>query len=102
MMHIVGHPPVGPERPLTREDLEGDLIQPGHPLFGVVWVNPQRLSGAPCFAGTRVPVRTLFDHLEAGDSLNDFLEGFPGVTRGQAVALLQLAAAGMLDQLPRP
>jgi uncharacterized protein (DUF433 family) len=93
---------VRPERPLTREDLEGDLIQPGHPLFGVVWVNPQRLSGAPCFAGTRVPVRTLFDHLEAGDSLNDFLEGFPGVTREQAVALLELAAAGMLDQLPRP
>src|SRR3954467_464567 len=102
MSPISSHLPVRPERPLTREDLEGDLIQPGHPLFGVVWVNPQRLSGAPCFAGTRVPVRTLFDHLEAGDSLNDFLEGFPGVTREQAVALLELAAAGMLDQLPRP
>jgi uncharacterized protein (DUF433 family) len=102
MTPISSHRPVRPERPLTREDLEGDLIQPGHPLFGVVWVNPQRLSGAPCFAGTRVPVRTLFDHLEAGDSLNDFLEGFPGVTREQAVALLELAAAGMLDQLPRP
>ena len=89
-----------PERPLTREDLEGDLIQPGHPLFGVVWVNPQRLSGVPCFAGTRVPVRTLFDHLEAGDPLDDFLEGFPGVTREQAVALLEVAAAGLLDRLP--
>jgi uncharacterized protein (DUF433 family) len=95
-------PPVRPERPLSREDLEGDLIQSGHALFGVVWVNPQRLGGVPCFAGTRVPVRTLFDHLEAGDPLDDFLEGFPGVTREQAVALLELAAAGLLDQLPRP
>ena len=90
-----------PERPLTPLDLEGDLVPPGHPLFGVVWVNPQRLSGAPCFAGTRVPVRTLFDYLEGGESLDDFLEGFPGVTRDQAVALLELAAAGVLDQIPR-
>ena len=94
-------PPVRPDRPLTREDLDGDLIQPGHPLFGVVWVNPQRLSGAPCFAGTRVPIRTLFDYLEAGDSLENFLAGFPGVTREQAVALLQLAASGVLDRVPR-
>jgi len=90
-----------PERRLTPQDLEGDLVQPGDPLFGIVWVNPQRLSGAPCFAGTRVPVRTLFDYLEGGDSLDDFLEGFPGVTREQAVALLERAAAGLLDQTPR-
>ena len=93
--------PVRSQRPLAPEDLEGDLVQPGHPLFGVVWVNPQRLSGSPCFAGTRVPVRTLFDYLEGGESLDDFLEGFPGVTREQAVALLELAAAGLLDRIPR-
>jgi len=52
-----------PGTPLTPEDLEGDLIQPGHPLFGIIWVNPERLSGAPCFAGTRVPIKVLFDYL---------------------------------------
>src|SRR3954471_2325372 len=94
--------PVVPERRLTPQDLEGDLVRPGHPLFGIVWVNPQRLGGAPCFAGTRVPVRTLFDYLEGGDSLDEFLEGFPGVTREQAVALIERAAAGLLDQIFRP
>jgi len=68
--------PIRPATPLTAEDLEGDLIQPGHPLFGIVWVNPERLSGAPCFAGTRVPVKALFDYLEGGsrwkNSLRDF------------------------------
>jgi uncharacterized protein (DUF433 family) len=45
----------------------------------------------PVFVGTRVPVRTLLDHLEAGDSLADFLQDFPSVTREQAVAALRLA-----------
>jgi len=53
--------------------------------------DPDILSGTPVFFGTRVPVRTLLEHLEAGDSLNDFLEDFPSVTRGQAVAALELA-----------
>ena len=63
--------------------------------------SPDRLSGTAVFAGTRVPVRTLFDYLEGGESLDDFLEGFPGVTREQAVAVLELAAAGLLDRIPR-
>ena len=78
-----------PATPLTDEDLAGDLIQPSHPLFGILWVNPQRMSGAPCFAGTRVPIQTLFDHLEADDPLSTFLEDFPPVTQEQAVALLE-------------
>ena len=54
------------------------------------WVrDPEVLGGEPVFAGTRVPVRSLFDHLEGGDSLDDFLEGFPSVTRAQAVAVLE-------------
>jgi len=47
--------------------------------------------GAPVFVGTRVPVKYLFDYLEAGDSLDDFLKSFPSVTREQAVAALELA-----------
>lgn len=91
-----------PERPLDAQDLQGDLIQRGHPLFGIVWVNRERMSGAPCFAGTRVPVQNLFDHLEASDTIDDFLQGFPGVTRTQAIAVIELAAAGLLDGLEPP
>ncbi len=49
------------------------------------------LGGTPVFAGTRVPVQTLIDYLKAGDSLDDFLEGFPSVSREQAQAFLELA-----------
>ena len=53
--------------------------------------NPEILGGEPVFAGTRVPVKSLFDHLEAGDSIEDFLEGFPSVKREQVIALLEEA-----------
>lgn len=68
-------------------------------LARTVSVHPNRLGGEPCFAGTRVPVKNLFDYLEGGDSLDDFLEGFPGVTREQAIAVLELAGQGLLQQL---
>lgn len=51
------------------------------------------LGGVTVFIGTRVPVQSLFDHLEASDSLGDFLEGFPNVSRGQAVAVLEWSKA---------
>jgi uncharacterized protein (DUF433 family) len=58
----------------------------------VVEIDPEIMSGTPCFAGTRVPARTLIDYLEGGDSLEDFLEDFPTVSRKQAVALLEEAS----------
>jgi uncharacterized protein (DUF433 family) len=51
--------------------------------------SPKRMSGAPVFAGTRVPVKTLFDYLAAGDSLERFLDHFPDVTYEQATAVLE-------------
>ena len=57
----------------------------------VVSRNPEVLGGDPVFAGTRVPVKSFFDHLEAGDSIDDFLEGFPSVRREQVIALLEEA-----------
>ncbi|HEY9421258.1 MAG TPA: DUF433 domain-containing protein [Thermoanaerobaculia bacterium] len=57
----------------------------------VVHSDPEILGGTPVFLGTRVPVRNLIDHLEAGDSLDDFLRSFPSVSRDQAVAALELA-----------
>ena len=53
--------------------------------------NPDILSGTPVFTGTRVPVRILFEYLEAGDTLGEFLDNFPTVPHSQAIALLELA-----------
>ena len=60
-------------------------------ISSVVHSDPDILGGTPVFVGTRVPVRTLLECLEAGDSLNEFLEDFPSVTREQAVTALELA-----------
>jgi uncharacterized protein (DUF433 family) len=51
--------------------------------------DPEIMHGTPVFSGTRVPIQTLFDYLEGGDSLDDFLEGFPTVTRELAIQVLQ-------------
>ena len=58
--------------------------------------DPEILGGTPVFVGTRVPVRNLLDYLEGGDSLDDFLEDFPTVTREQAIAALEFAKESLL------
>jgi uncharacterized protein (DUF433 family) len=55
----------------------------------IVSRSPDVMSGSPVFSGTRVPVQTLLDYLEGGQSIDDFLEGFPAVTRAQVVAFLE-------------
>ena len=62
-----------------------------------IWVDPERLSGAPCFKGTRVPVDALFENLEAGLTLEQFLDEFEGVTREQAVAVLEYARRSVAE-----
>ena len=57
----------------------------------VVSRSPDVMGGAPVFAGTRVPVQTLLDYLEAGESIDDFLAGFPSVSREQVIAFLEQA-----------
>ena len=57
----------------------------------VISCDPDIMGGTPVFAGTRVPVQTLLDYLEAGESIDDFLEGFPAVTRADVVAFLEEA-----------
>jgi len=57
----------------------------------VVHSDPEIMGGQPVFVGTRVPLYNLFDYLEAGDSLHEFLEAFPTVSREQAIAALELA-----------
>ena len=58
---------------------------------GIVHTDPEIMSGEPVFVGTRVPVKNLFDCLEAGETLSEFLDDFPSVTREQAVAALEIA-----------
>jgi uncharacterized protein (DUF433 family) len=58
--------------------------------------SPDRLSGTPVFTGTRVPVQTLLDYLEGGDSLDDFLLDFPSVSREHAIAVLEAAKSALL------
>lgn len=94
--HIEHHPPVDPK------ELSEDLIKPGHPLFGVIWINRKRVTGAPCFYASRVPIKTLFDCVAAGMTLEEFLEDFEGVTREQALAVLDLAQSSLSDKLRRP
>jgi uncharacterized protein (DUF433 family) len=62
----------------------------------VVMRDPEILGGEPVFERTRVPIKSLFDHLEAGDSIGEFLEGFPSVKREQVLALLEESKAHAL------
>jgi len=64
----------------------------------LITTSPGRLSGTPVFAGTRVPVHTLIDYLEAGDPLEAFLGDFPSVSREHAVAILELAKSALLSK----
>ena len=57
----------------------------------LIQIDPEILGGQPVFKGTRVPIETLFDHLENGASLDQFLEDFPSVGREQSVAILEIA-----------
>ncbi|MEZ5584005.1 MAG: DUF433 domain-containing protein [Candidatus Competibacteraceae bacterium] len=60
-------------------------------LKGITHRDPEILSGLPVFVGTRVPVRSLFDYLEGGDTMEEFLRQFPSVKREQAIAVLDAA-----------
>ena len=80
-------PTITPEKEVALED--------------VVWADPERMSGAACFYGTRVPVKNLFDYLEGGQSVETFLEDFEGVSREQADAVLRLAMGSLLERLKR-
>jgi uncharacterized protein (DUF433 family) len=66
-------------------------------LEEVVWVNIDRMSGTPCFRGTRVPIQTLIDHWEGGSTIEDFLEDFPTVSRAQVLSFIEIAKERILE-----
>ena len=65
----------------------------------IVSRSPDIMGGTPVFCGTRVPVQTLLDYLEAGDTIDDFLAGFPSVTREQVIAFLEQAKDRLVDSV---
>ena len=64
----------------------------------LIWINPERVSGAPCFYKTRLPIDSLFENLEGGVSLDEWVDAFPPVTKEQAVAVLEYAGKNMLER----
>jgi uncharacterized protein (DUF433 family) len=69
-------------------------------LEQIVHRDPEILGGTPVFRGTRVPLRSLFDYLEGGETLDEFLRQFPSVRREQAIALLELARENLAADAP--
>jgi uncharacterized protein (DUF433 family) len=65
----------------------------------IVSRDPEVMGGAPVFAGTRVPVQTLLDYLQGGESIDDFLVGFPSVTRQQVIAFLEQAKDRLVESV---
>ncbi|HYU26717.1 MAG TPA: DUF433 domain-containing protein [Thermoanaerobaculia bacterium] len=65
----------------------------------IVHSDPEILGGTPVFAGTRVPVQALLDFLEGGDTIEDFLDNYPGVSRDQAVAFLEEAGRALIAKI---
>jgi uncharacterized protein (DUF433 family) len=68
----------------------------------LITISPDYMSGAPVFTGTRVLVQALFDYIEGGDPLDEFLDDFPNVTREHAVAVLELARQAAIEQARLP
>ncbi|KKI99092.1 DUF433 domain-containing protein [Prochlorothrix hollandica] len=66
-------------------------------VLSVISRSPEVMGGTPVFLGTRVPVATLLDYLKAGDSINDFLAGFPTVTKDQVVVVIEGLGQQMMD-----
>ena len=62
----------------------------------LIWINPGRMSGAPCFYQTRLPVDSLFENLEDGIGLDEWLDAFPDIPREKAQAVLEFAKKSML------
>jgi uncharacterized protein (DUF433 family) len=67
-------------------------------LDQAIWVSQQRMSGTPCFRGTRVPVQSLIDFLEGGETIDEFLKLYPPISREQVLAVLDFAKSQLLER----
>ncbi len=67
-------------------------------LYGQISIDCEVMSGTPVFAGTRVPIQNLFDYLQSGDGLSEFLDDFPSVSREASLAVLEMAKKSLTSQ----
>ena len=67
-------------------------------LYGQVSIDPEIMSGAAVFSGTRVPIQNLFDYIEGGDDLDEFLDDFPSVSKEAALAVLEMAKKSLTSE----
>jgi uncharacterized protein (DUF433 family) len=82
-------------------DLSTELVLQSDARARFVSIDPERLGGVPCFVGTRVPIKYLWEYLMKGKTLEAFLDDFEGVPREQAIAALEQAYERLLEGLPR-
>ena len=66
--------------------------------YGAINVDPETMGGTPVFIGTRVPIQTLFDYMEGGDDLNDFLDDYPTVSKETALEVLEMAKKSLTSE----
>ena len=84
---------------LPEDYWDGELVPRNDPRAAFISVNPERLGGTPCFVGTRVPIKNLWDYVEASGALEEFLDDFEGVPREEVMAALRLSYQRLLDGL---
>lgn len=91
------------EQPTSAErDLSTELVPQSDLRSSFISIDPERLGGAPCFVGTRVPVKYLWEYLVKGKTLDEFLDDFDGVPRHEAIAALEKSYDHLLEGLPQP
>jgi uncharacterized protein (DUF433 family) len=66
--------------------------------YGVINIDPETMGGTPVFTGTRVPIQTLFDYIEGGDDLNEFLEDYPTVSKEAVIQVLEMAKKSLTTE----
>jgi uncharacterized protein (DUF433 family) len=66
--------------------------------YGCINIDPEIMNGTPVFNGTRVPIQNLFDYIEGGDDLSEFLDDFPSVTKNTAIAVLEMAKSSITKE----
>ena len=66
--------------------------------YGAINIYPETMGGTPVFIGTRVPIQTLFDYMEGGDSINEFLDDYPNVSKDAAIKVLEMAKKSLTSE----
>lgn len=85
---------------INTEEKKTELVPASDPRAHFISIDPNRMWGTACIAGTRVPIKSLFDHLASGSSLDEFLDDFEGVPREECVEALSMAFERLMEGLP--